>query len=896
MIHLTVGKVKILLAYPFIITFIITFIMCTPVLSESDRDEKIAVLPFKIHSIEPMDHLITGLQEMMITRMAGKGLNVIGVNEVNNHPLAFLPQFKDSDLLAIGRELSADWILSGSLTQVGEKISLDMKLIHSDGLRTPFTLFMVEDSIDQLTDATERAATSLYNQIVGVEQIESIEIEGNRRIDSDAIKAVIESQKGEGIDQDKLDKDLRAIYNMGFFTDVNIMIEDGPTGKIVIFKVAEKPSISDISFEGNKKIKDDELREEIGIKRYTILNRNEVKQSVNRIRALYEREGYFNVKIEEDIKESADNQVALRYRIEEGEKVYVTQIEFIGNKEFDDDDLQDLMQTKEKGFFSFITSSGKLDRAKLEYDMQRIITYYYNHGYIQAKTTDPVITFEEDQGIKISIEIIEGPQYNVDEVKFEGDLLFPTEELLGKIHINKEKYFNREVIRNDILVLTDLYASEGYAYADVNPYIDQDDENHLVDITYRISKRKRVRIERINIKGNNATRDYVIRREIPVIEGDYYDGAGIKKATRNLYRLGFFENVNVETKPGSRDDLMRLDIDVKERSTGAIAFGVGYSSFDGTMGQIRVTEKNLFGRGQTLSSQVSLGQRSTQFDISFVEPWLFGKPISGGFDFYNWETEYNEYTRDSFGGGVTIGVPIKKIDEFTRGSVGYRYDDANIKDIAEGSSSIIRDMAGRNVTSSMTFALKRDSKDKPWDTSQGSLNIVSFEYAGGVLGGDVGFNRYIGESAWYFPMWKDTVIMLHGKAGYIQQRSGGKLPVYEKFRLGGINSVRGYDFASISPKDPDTGDKIGGNKMWFTNIEYRFPLVKDIGFVGLVFLDAGNVFKEEDNFKFEARKSYGAGVRWYSPLGPMRIEYGRKIKPWEGESNGEFEFTMGGTF
>jgi len=875
---------------------IIGLCLLIPVLVRAQEKKKVAILPFRIHSTEPLDHLKVGLQEMFTTRLTGKGVPVINPDVVNKHPMAFLPSFELEDLISMGRNLKADVIITGSLTQIGRKISLDLKVVDISREKPPFSIFMTEDDIDRLTDAADRAATSLYNQITGVEQIDSLQVKGNKRIESEAILAVVESKKGDSLDHDQLDKDLRAIYRMGFFTEVNIGTEEGPKGKVVIFKVTEKPSISKITFEGNKKEKDDDLGKESGIKLYTILNPNEVRQSINRLKEYYRQKGYYNVEIKDKIEELPNNEISLTYEIEEGEKVYITKIDFIGNTKFDDGDLKDIMETSEKGFLSWFTKSGLLDKKKLEFDTHKITSFYHNHGYIRAKTGEPEISYEKDKGLTITIEIIEGDQYGVNKVQIEGDLIRPVEELLKKVNINKEKFFNREVVREDTLTLREIYADEGFAYADVAPFTKEDHENHLVDITYSASKGKRVRFERINITGNTVSRDKVIRRELKVIEGEYFSGISLKESTRNLHRLGFFENVEVETKKGSQDDLMVLNINVKERPTGSFSFGAGYSSFDNVMGVIQVTQNNLFGYGQQLSVSGRLGSRTTQFDIRFTEPWLLDKPISAGFDLFKWEREFDEYTKDSLGGALRFGFPVG-LDEFTRGSVKYAYDDADIFDIDENAALEIKEMEGGNVTSSIILGLDRDSKDNPWNPTEGSFNSLKFEYAGGFLGGDVSFNKYLARTAWFFPLpWK-TVFMTQGRWGYVKKRSDGKLPIYQKFRIGGINTVRGFEFADISPTDPETGDKIGGEKMMVFNFEYRFPLAREQGVVGLVFFDMGNVFTKDESYTFSGiRRSVGGGVRWYSPVGPLRLEYGFNLDKLPGEKSGNFEFSVGGSF
>ena len=337
---------------------------------------------------------------------------------------------------------------------------------------------------------------------------------------------------------------------------------------------------------------------------------------------------------------------------------------------------------------------------------------------------------------------------------------------------------------------------------------------------------------------------------------------------------------------------MKLDINVKEKGTRTFSVGAGYSAEYSGFVMFQVADENFFGYGQKLQATARLGGRNTEFDIRFVEPWLFDKPLALGVDAYKFSQEYDQYDRDSLGTAISLGFPF--IFDYTRANVRYGYDDANITNIATDASQPLKDMEGRNITSSMTFTVKRDSRDKLWNTKTGSINEGLIQYAG--LGGDEEFIKYRLRTAWFFPMFWDTVFMVQGRWGYIQNR--GKLSVFQKFFLGGINTVRGFDYNTISPTDPPNdpdGDLVGGNKMMCYNIEYTFPVLKEQGVTGLVFIDAGNVFSEDQDWTFSGiRKSAGGGIRWYSPIGPLRLEYGFNLDPQGNESSGKFEFSVGG--
>lgn len=867
-----------------------------PPIGHAQQGKAVAVLPFSINAPESLDHLRLGLQEILSTRLADLGVSTVPPSLVNRHPLSSLTALGTEEVSALGQALQVDFLVLGSLTQIGRTISLDLKALDVAGDQAPFSIFMVEEDVDRLPEAAERASRSLYNRIAGIAQIDSVQVAGNRRVESEAVLAVVESKKGESVDYDKLDRDLRAIFAMGYFTDVAIQTQEGPSGTIVIFNVTEKPSIGSITFRGNKKIKTDDLSKEAGIKLYSIFNPADIRQSVNRIRDLYMQKGYYNVEIAEKIEDLPGNEVALIYEIEEGQKFHIRQIEFLGNTAFSDRALKKVMETSEKGIFSWITKSGLLDEKKLETDLQRIMVFYNNQGYIRAKAGDPKITYKDEGDLIITIQIVEGERYTVNNVTVEGDLIEPEEDLLKRVSIGKEKHFSREAVRKDVLALRSVYSNQGYAYADVGPIVNEDDKNHQVDIAYRITSGGKVRFERINIYGNSLTRDKVIRRELDVIEGEYFTGIGLTKSTERLQRLGYFEDLEIQTKKGSQDDLMIVDINVKEQPTGSFSIGAGYSGYEGAIGFLQVSQRNLFGRGQTLSATTKLSTKNTEFDIRFTEPWFLDRRLSAGIDIFKWDREFDDYSRDTFGGALRFRKPLG-LDEYTWATARYLYDDSDIYDVVPTAPLSIQQEAGRTVTSSITLGLERDSRNTLWNTSRGSENTVTVEYAGGVLGGDAYFNRYELKSAWYFPLPWETSFMVQGRWGYVQEREGGKLPDFQKYRIGGISTVRGYDWYDITLTDPATGQDLGGEKMMVYNVEFRFPVSKEQGVVGLVFFDAGNVFGKDDSYTFsDIRMSAGPGLRWYSPLGPIRIEYGFVLNPRTGDPSGNVEFSIGGFF
>jgi outer membrane protein insertion porin family len=552
------------------------------------------------------------------------------------------------------------------------------------------------------------------------------------------------------------------------------------------------------------------------------------------------------------------------------------------------------MKTREKGFFSWLTSSGDLDPQKLEQDLARIEAHYHNTGYANARVAEPIIDYQGDW-IYITIKIHEGSRFEVGEVRFEGDLLKPPEVLAEKVSIDEEKYYNRNVLRNDVIQLTDVYADDGYANADVRPGIKQREDENVMDIVFRVQKNQAVYFEKIVIEGNTKTRDKVIRRELHVHEQEKYSSSRLKRSIRNLYRLDYFEDINAQTLPGSSEDQIILNLDVTEKATGSFSFGAGYSAVEKMYVMGSISERNFFGRGQKIELRLQTGSESRQFRLLFTEPWLFDIPLSATAEAYNWERDYDDYERDSKGGMVRFGYPIR---DYLSAYISYAYDISEVENINEEYSHLIEE--GRYTESSVTTSLVYDSRDRAINPTEGGRHRLSLEYAG--LGGDVGFVKTIAELGQYIPLFWSTVGFIHAEAGYVRESGSKYLPDYEKFYLGGINSLRGFDWRDVSALDEE-GNKIGGEKYVQLNVEFIFPLIKDAGLTGLLFYDTGNVYGEDDSVDLsDLRETAGFGIRWYSPMGPIRLERGYVLdrrKDEDGnymEESGRWEFAIGGAF
>ncbi len=860
----------------------------------ADSENKVALMPFTIHSQINLAYLQKNMLEGLSDGLSKQNILVLPLSKTE----PWLTQKVPSDwkeLRTIGKQLEADFLIYGSLTKIGQRMNLTGNLLEIKTEKPPLTFSLTEEGLENIMRLMERFSKEVGLRILGQEKIAGISIRGNQRIEAQAIEKELKSKTGEPYIPEYLDQDIRAIFKMGFFSDVRLEVKQNPQGKLITFVVEERPFVKRIDFKGYKEIKEEDLKEQLTIKPFTILNLNTVSETQEKLTAFYQSKGYYNVRITYSVTYEDKGQAAVVvYNIVEGKKVYIKTIAFQGNHGFSDKQLKSVMETNEKGYFYWITSSGFYKKELLEQDLEKLSSFYFNHGYLKAKVGEPTVRHEGDW-LYITIPIEEGQPYQMGQVSVSGDLIQPKEKLMASLAITKEKFYNREVIRKDILMLSDLYSLEGYAFVEINPQIKEDPAALKVDLVYEIKKGSKVYFESIDIVGNVKTRDNVIRREFKVAEKGLFDAKALRKSNENLHRLDFFEEINLSTSPGSQEDRMKLKAEVKEKATGSFSVGAGYSAVEQFMVMGQISERNLFGRGQRLSLDGQLGSVTQLYRLSFFEPWLLDTRISSETSIYNWNYIYDQYVRNSFGGSLSFGYPILTDD--TRAILTYTYDDANVTQVHDDAAQVIKDMAGRHQTSSAKLTLRRDTRDLIFNTTKGSVNFVSVEYAGGPLGGTNYFTRFLAGSGWYFPLFWDTTFFANGKAGYMTQNAGGDLPLYEKFYLGGINSIRGFKYNTISPTDPATGQVIGGEQMVQFNFEYIFPLVQKFGLKGLVFFDAGNVFSKDQTMDLgNLRKSAGVGIRWYSPIGPLRLEWGWNLEPKPGEDQSNWEFTIGSFF
>jgi len=719
--------------------------------------------------------------------------------------------------------------------------------------------------------------------------IREIAIEGNRRVQDAVILGRIQSKIGDPFAPASLREDVKAVFALGAFDDVQLKVEDFEGGVKVTFVVVERPLVREIAFLGNRAIKVDELREKADLRIGILYNPVDVQQAEERIRARYEELGYFRAKILPVTERTPEGDVRVVFRIDEGRKTKIDHIEFVGNRALSASRLKGVMKTKERQYLLFRAT---VQRKEFEDDIDRILALYADHGYIQARVeSHEIVVAEATDRLILRIRIVEGPEFRFGKIGVTGNQVLPEAEIRRQVRIREGEVFSRAKLRRDVSAISELYSVIGRAFAEVAPQTITEAETRTVGVTFEIREGPEVYVERINISGNTKSSEKVLRRELRLAEGDLFSIQKLIRSRQRLFNLGFFDEVAVTTAPGSSPERIVINIEVKERPTGLVSVGAGFSSLDKLIGTVDVSQQNLFGRGQELFLRLRVGSRSQLANLGFTEPYLFDMPLSAGFDIFNSTRLFNDFSRKAVGGDLRFSYPFT---EFIRGFGTYKFERVKVFDIAAGASTALLEAEGTSTTSSVIFAGVRDSRDNVFEPTRGSRNSLSLETAG--LGGDNRFYKLIGESAWFFPLpIFDWVIGVRGEAGMVEGFGGKEVPIFERFFLGGPTTLRRLRTRSLSPRDA-TGARIGGDKELLFNAELLIPLVIP-RFRAALFFDAGNAYGFGKDFDpTDLRTSAGIGFRWFSPLGPIRIDYGINLDREPGEKSAQFHFAIGSTF
>ncbi len=741
--------------------------------------------------------------------------------------------------------------------------------------------------------ALSRAATAQ-------ERIVAVEVEGNRRVDTSLILSQILSKTGSSYNRTAVSEDVARVYKLGFFDDIEVEKIEAGGGVKLVFHVKEKAPIDSIVIEGNDKIGENKIREVLTIKVNMPADNKKLAESKEKIQELYVKDGKTAI-VETEIREKG-GQKQLVFKIRENQGETVRQVNFEGNQVFSDGKLRRMIKTKKKGFLSFLTGSGKYREDVLERDVAVLTYNYLNKGYMKVRVSEPKVEFSEDKkGLILTFYIDEGERFRIGAVDFEGDILTTKPQLLKILHTLKGNYYSQKIMEEDISKLTEFYGNQGYAFANIVPRPSIDDSSKTANITIVADKGQRVYVERINITGNTITRDKVIRRELKVVENSLYNEGLLRLSKRKLEQLGYFETVEVSTPRGSSDDRLVLNLNVKEKPTGTFSVGAGFSSAESFLFTASVAKNNFLGLGISGSLNAEISGRRQQFSFQYTDPYFLDTSWIFNATGYRVTTNFEDFRRKSFGGQVDLG---RRLFDFTTMSIGYKIEDVELDDF----DLLVPEFFQQNadgLTSSLVFAITRDTRNNPIITTKGMYLNGSVEYAGNGIGGDVNFVRISGNARYYHPLWRNSVIKANARVAYIRSLDGNPVPLFERFFTGGVNSLRGFEFRTVGPTltipDGITGADAefvyGGNKLLVLNLEYEFPIYDPAGFRGVVFIDAGNTYAEDEALNpLNIRADFGAGIRWLSPLGPLRFEWGFPFARRPGEKASVFNFTIGSFF
>ncbi len=595
------------------------------------------------------------------------------------------------------------------------------------------------------------------------EDLYKIMILGNAKVEEGVIRGAIKSREGSPFSVEKIREDLRSIYDLGYFTDVQVDIKPTPQGKEVIFIVVEKPSIKSILIKGNDKVKLDDIKEKMTLTPRSILNLEKVKENSEQIRKLYFSKGYYGVKVEEKVDYLETNEAIVTFVISEGPKGHIQKIVFKGNEKIKSSQLSKLMTTKRRNIFSIITKTGTLDEDILKNDIQLLTAYYYDQGYLDVKISEPKIDLSNPKKIRIEIGIVEGPLYHLGNIDFKGDVLTTKEALFKVLKIKRGDVYSNTVIRREVNTLTERFANQGYAYVEINPEMSVDAKNLLVHLTFDIEKKKRVYYEKIQMVGNTKSRDKVIRRELSVAEGELYNATEMNKSRDRLKKTGYFKEVDFTTSRGSNEEKINLDVKVEEAPTGAVTFGVGYSTIESVVGSASVSDRNLFGLGYAGSLRVNLGFETQTARLSFTDPYFLGSRYAAGFDLYHERIEYfTEYKYRITGGDLRVG---RSLTESLRVDAMYKYEIIDVYDVAPDASTIIKEQRGKATTSAISITPSIDTRDDYFNPRRGGKHSIFIQNAGGILGGDNYFVKVLGQTSWFFPLPLYATLNLRAQAG-----------------------------------------------------------------------------------------------------------------------------------
>jgi outer membrane protein insertion porin family len=735
--------------------------------------------------------------------------------------------------------------------------------------------------------------------------IQVIRVEGSKRVEPETVRSYLTFSTGDAYDPAQIDASLKALFATGLFQDVRIRRE----GSTIVIIIVENPIVSRVAFEGNREIEDDTLASEVQLKARAVYTRARVQADVQRILNLYRRQGLYAAQVDPKIINLDANRIDVVFEINEGQATKVRAINFIGNAAFSDSQLRYVISTTQTTILSFLKGTNIYDPDRLNLDRELVRQFYMKNGYADVRVVSATADLDRDgRGFFITFTIEEGERYRFGVIDIESSLpSLNVEALRGYTLTRSGRVFNSEKVEKTIEALTIGVSEQGYAFGQVKTRLDRDPTTATMNIVFVIDEGPRVYIERINIVGNFRTEDGVIRRQFRLAEGDAFNRLLVEAARKRLRALGFFKTVEVETEPGSAADRVIIVVKVLEQPTGELSFGAGYSTSEGVIGDVSITERNLMGKGQYVRLGFSGSLERAQVDFSFTEPYFLDRNLAAGFDLFHKEvdlTNVASFKQRSTGGNLRLGFPIA---DNTQMGLRYRFEQEDIFDVSNNASLAVKESEGVSNTSSVGYTITYDTRNLPQAPTSGVFTSFSQDFAG--VGGDVQYIRSVVDARGYYPINNKITLVGRAQGGSITGWGGQDVRLTDLFFKGG-ETIRGFERAGYGPRDacenPSTGqrvdqctrDSLGGQLFWATTAEVRFPFpyVPDsLGMQGAIFVDAGSLWdpsqiavdaiypappKGEGSFIFdsaEMRLSTGFSIIWQSPLGPLRADIAQAL-------------------
>lgn len=724
--------------------------------------------------------------------------------------------------------------------------------------------------------ATLMFSLALSCRVEAVEiYVSQIEVDGLQRVERETVLSYLNVEQGSSVSQEYLNSSMKRLFETGLFADVNI---DARGNGVLAVKVVENPVINKRVFDGNDKVDDTLLESEVQLKSGSIYNIAKVQDDVQRILEVYKRSGRYATVVEPKIIKRDQNRVDLVYEISEGPTAAISKVNFIGNHHYSDDDLQSEIMSKESRWYRLFSSSENYDPEKTNYDKELLRRFYLKRGYADFRVLSAVAELSPDKkSFVVTYVLDEGPRYKLEDVRIQSMIKdVDVAALSGQVQQEKGDWYNADLAERSVYALTEELGKKGFAFVDVTPELEKTSGNKMV-LTFNITEGQRVFVDRINITGNTRTEDEVIRREFRIDEGDAFNAAKIRASRRNVENLNYFSKVDIQTEPNPNDDSKAdINVNVEEKSTGAFNVGVGYSTVNGALFRAGIAENNFQGKGQKLSADVAVSQRTSEYDLSFTEPYFMGRRLSAGIDLFRTEEDYQDegsYDSESTGGRLRLGWNYT--DDFAQ-YLRYTLKEDKISNVDRNASIYIKEEEGRYSNSSIGQTMVYDKRDSAINPKEGYYLSFGNDVAG--LGGDEKYLKFDGKAYKYFTLADYYTFKLFINGGYITGYGDENVRLSNRYYLGG-STLRGFEFAGIGARDKFTKDALGGNWMIYSGAEMSFPIgLDEVGVRGRTFVDMGILGKPDDinedyvEYSDTPRVAAGFGFQWQSPMGQIDVD------------------------